>query len=83
MEKTYYLISCEEHEENNIGVIADRRDMKGKLRNVLQGYFDDVEIEVHDIEKVGKDYEKKFVAHCTDYCGTEFEVQLESTVLFD
>lgn len=83
MEKTYYLISCEDREENNIGVVADRRDMKGRLQDILRTYFDDEEIEVHSIEQSGKDYEKKFIAECTDYCGTEFTVQLEQTILFD
>lgn len=83
MEKQYYLISCEEREENNIGVIADRRDMKGKLREVLQRHFDDLAFDVHRIEPTGRVYDKKFIAHCTDWVGEEIKVQLEHTILYD
>lgn len=83
MEKTYYLISCEEREENNIGVIADKRGLSEHLEEILQRNFDDDTITVRNIASVGKDYEKKFVVNCKDGEGYKFKVQLEQTILFD
>lgn len=83
MSSILYLISCEDREESDMGLMRDSRNTSERLQKILRRYFEDESIKVLSLEIQGKEVCGRFEAKCVDGEGDEFTVQLEKTDVWE